>query len=456
MFALPKPFRSRSGSFFQLAHLAIAWALTFGAVLAQADPVRIDFVPPPLEGTLSLGIYDSAGKLVRVLNREAENADFTLGDDGLRAQWDGNDDHGIPCPAGTYRAKGVAVGELGVEGIDFVGNDWVGGDDAPHLSKITDMKVNGTGTLFILGLLPGQDKSSIGSVYSVAIKPSETPGEDAETVLTPQAQWPPMVVGPVFSAAGPISPGAGETLWHLDRKTGDITQKDAKGGILRTLKADSALPAAVILAASPTEDKVFVLYENADLQRVRGYDFTGLKPGDAPKVLFENEIIFSNSYEQIASRLKFPDGRPFAPAPVLTVSLVENPLDTPEKDKKKRKAPSIQLRAQVDKDGAWIATADGLPLCKVTDTPNLRWAAFGRLAANRPVTFFASDGAAVEEYQISGIGNLMAFDAGTYPWNPNAAAPSPSASPTPSATPTATPAPGAPLPPASLSGSAAK
>ena len=39
--------------------------------------VRISFVPPPLDGTISLGVYDAKGKLVRVLFREADINEFT-------------------------------------------------------------------------------------------------------------------------------------------------------------------------------------------------------------------------------------------------------------------------------------------------------------------------------------------------------------------------------------------
>src|SRR5436305_1788707 len=38
---------------------------------APARSVRISFVPPPMEGTISLGIYNRTGKLVRVLHTEA-------------------------------------------------------------------------------------------------------------------------------------------------------------------------------------------------------------------------------------------------------------------------------------------------------------------------------------------------------------------------------------------------
>src|SRR5678815_493714 len=51
---------------------------------ASKAAVRITFLPPPIDGTLSLGIYDKSGKLARTLHREAEaEKDFTVGLNGL-------------------------------------------------------------------------------------------------------------------------------------------------------------------------------------------------------------------------------------------------------------------------------------------------------------------------------------------------------------------------------------
>jgi hypothetical protein len=82
---------------------------------SPARNVRISFVPPPLEGRISLGIYDAQGKLVRVLHREADLREFTIGADALVTQWDGKNDIGQDLPAGTYHARGYLVGLLKVE-----------------------------------------------------------------------------------------------------------------------------------------------------------------------------------------------------------------------------------------------------------------------------------------------------------------------------------------------------
>src|SRR5713101_1751462 len=79
--------------------------------------VRLSFVPPPLEGTISLGIYDGSGKLVRVLHQEAELNEFTIGADALVTQWDGKNDDGEDLPAGKYRARGYLVGHFKVEDL---------------------------------------------------------------------------------------------------------------------------------------------------------------------------------------------------------------------------------------------------------------------------------------------------------------------------------------------------
>lgn len=65
-----------------------------------------------MEGTISLGIYDQAGKLVRVLHQNAQLSDFTIGPDALVTRWDGKDDGNQDLPSGRYHARGYVVGPL--------------------------------------------------------------------------------------------------------------------------------------------------------------------------------------------------------------------------------------------------------------------------------------------------------------------------------------------------------
>jgi hypothetical protein len=84
---------------------------------SPARSVRISFVPPPMEGTISLGIYDSNGKLVRVLHRQANLNKFIIGADALVTEWDGKNDDGQDLPAARYRARGYVVGPIQLEDL---------------------------------------------------------------------------------------------------------------------------------------------------------------------------------------------------------------------------------------------------------------------------------------------------------------------------------------------------
>jgi hypothetical protein len=82
--------------------------------------VPLRFVPPPMEGTISLGIWDSNDKLVRVLHNEAKIDKFTVEENSLSTTWDGKNNMGEDLPAGKYRARGYLVGKLKVEDLGKV------------------------------------------------------------------------------------------------------------------------------------------------------------------------------------------------------------------------------------------------------------------------------------------------------------------------------------------------
>src|SRR5438105_1551654 len=86
---------------------------SLAASAARNVPLR--FVPPPMEGTISLGIWDSNDKLVRVLHREAKIDNFTIDENALKTTWDGKNDAGEDLPPGKYRARGYLVAHLKVD-----------------------------------------------------------------------------------------------------------------------------------------------------------------------------------------------------------------------------------------------------------------------------------------------------------------------------------------------------
>jgi hypothetical protein len=107
-------------AFFGLGLACFAQETPSAAPVPSASPartVRISFLPPPLEGTISLGVYDANGQLVRVLHQEAELDEFTVGADALETKWDGKNDDGEDLPSGKYHARGFLVGHLKIEDL---------------------------------------------------------------------------------------------------------------------------------------------------------------------------------------------------------------------------------------------------------------------------------------------------------------------------------------------------
>jgi hypothetical protein len=102
----------------------------------ESNSHQLLFVPPPVEGAISLGAYDSKGKLVRVLKKSAEIDSFKSASDGLIIEWDRNDSQGKPVPNGKYFARGVLIGDVKVEGVAFHLNDWIDSSDDPRISKV--------------------------------------------------------------------------------------------------------------------------------------------------------------------------------------------------------------------------------------------------------------------------------------------------------------------------------
>ena len=88
------------------------------SVAARSVPLR--FVPPPMEGTISLGIWDANDKLVRVLHRESKIDKFTVEENSLSTTWDGKNDAGTDLVPGKYRARGYLVGKFKIDDLGKV------------------------------------------------------------------------------------------------------------------------------------------------------------------------------------------------------------------------------------------------------------------------------------------------------------------------------------------------
>ena len=377
---------------------AAAWLA--GDCLAQESPspvatpaqrsIRVSFAPPPLDGTISLGVYDAKGKLVRVLFREADINEFDIGSDSLSTTWDGKDDAGENVPPGKYSAHGFVVGDLKIEGVGFFFNDWISSADGPRFSHIRSLAVRDENLLLGVDLVP----PGAGHVlYDVADKSLSLKDTDEET----------------SGETSGSTPGRDGTRWVIEGM--EVKQLSARGEFLRRLPVLPNEPQPKAIAASLKEDRIYLLEENESRQRVRGLSLAATKSEGADQAVSEWKVDFEKS---IVAHKNFSiaGGKP------VTTPAEEN---VPDKVKVKLQANpllnddrvTVEMMIGLDADGSFIKSADGLPLCTISETQNLSRALLTLNGANT-LDVFQDDGAVVEQFRVSGIDQMMSFDCGGF------------------------------------------
>ena len=378
--------------------LAAAWL--GDKALAQESPtptatatpaprsIRVSFVPPPLDGTISLGVYDAKGKLVRVLFREADINEFNIGSDSLSTTWDGKDDVGENVPPGKYTAHGFVVGDLKIEGVGFFFNDWITSAEGPRFSHIRSLAMHDENLLLAVDLVP----PGVGHVlYDIADKSLTVKDTDPETT----------------NDAG--APGRDGTRWVIE--AGEVKQLAANGELLRQLPVVPEQPPAKAIAASLKENKIYLLEENEKEQRVRALSLVATKGNGSDQAISEWKVDFEKS---IVAHKNFSiaGGKP------VTTPAEEN---IPDKVKVKLQANPllnddrviVEMMIGLDADGSFIKAADGLPLCTISETQNLSRALLASHGANG-LDVFQDDGAVVEQFRITGVDEMMSFDCGGF------------------------------------------
>ncbi|HEX8679670.1 MAG TPA: hypothetical protein VF683_06910, partial [Chthoniobacterales bacterium] len=200
-------------------------------------------MPPPLEGTLSLGIYDAKGTLVRVLHREAELEEFEIGTDALKTTWDGKNNAGEAMPAGKYHARGYAIGDVEVDGVGYFFNDWIADDQSPRIRKIRQIWFRAN-SLIVQAEVTGTE----GSLFTCD-ENGRISGTYGEAV-------------PIGSMTR--APGKDETVWVIDTSESArrVKQLSRDGEAIRELKITADDPEPVAIAASSSDDRIFLLEEN--------------------------------------------------------------------------------------------------------------------------------------------------------------------------------------------------
>ena len=430
--------------------LAMCLALAPFAFAQEEEPppqkkgVRIAFIPPPMEGVWSLGIYDKKGKLVRVLAREATEKNFTVGLNGLITFWDGRDDGGKELPPGTYSASGYAVGALEVEGIAYHGNEWMIADDSPRFRRVSSLELRKGGRLALWAETP-DGKLRLIRMDQAGEFAGEIPAEPQVGAQAVGDGAPALDAGPppprAVIEAGKVvvldkggkrvlalpnvtnptdaSLGREGRVWIIDQtpERTEVKEFSLDGEFHRRLAIDPAEPVPTRIFASRTSDLIFLIEEKPGLQRVRGLALESAAAGEPPastesptstwKTVLSKTILASDTFAAISGKLQRQ--KPFSPEEKFTVRLLPNPL-------LKGESSTIQLNVSYDNLGSYLQTVDGLPLRRITETPNLKWVVIGKEGSGRLLSILQGDGSVVEEFRVRQLANMMAFDAGDYEW----------------------------------------
>jgi hypothetical protein len=411
---------------FPFAALLAALFLPPSSFAQDAPPpgMRITFLPPPMEGTLSLGIYEKKGALVRVMAREATEKDFIVGLNGLITYWDGKDDTGKVMPPGVYYARGYSVGAIDVEGVALHGNDWITDDDAPRPFRVIDLRAKGGDKVdVVLRTKAGEeitrplnfetqasDKPDAGDSVSV---------DDGKVKLTTNGQTRDFPLG-AGERALDATLGAHDRLWLIAQTPAgtEVRAYTLDGEFLRRLgyAPGDPLPRRILAArgdfAKRWSEQILLLEEDAKLQRVRSLALPKDSSASAPpawETVVEKAIWLVDTFDSVRDLLPHSGGKPFAAEKDFLVHLIENPLV-------KNESNSVHVSIGFNESGSFLQSPDGLPLRRITDTPALKWAAIGREGSGKQLTIFQSDGAVVEEFRARRLAVMMAFDAGDYEW----------------------------------------
>ncbi len=384
-----------------------------GAFL-RAQDIPITFVPPPMEGRISMGVFSSDGNLVRVLHRAREMKEFKVALNGLVTAWDGRDDSGVMLPAGSYRVRGILIGGNVRALLRETDNDWADGDVSRRVVRIPRVFPREDGGVRALCEIAG------GSARILELGPDggliseqDAPGPPAEDSVarvrdggvflgTGEDQFDKPFVSDAMEWASDVSPGRNGTFWVADVGPGSpgLKQFSGSGEFLRHLMPQDSDPWPVRVAAAAGDESVWVVEENAGLRRLRLLRLDVAPPGEEGASTW-NLISQRDIHPAIAS-----SSGTVAEA---RVRLLGNPLESGQ-------PRSMLLRLKIHGGKCVLETGDGLPLQELA--PACPGARLGlEQSEGTAWTARLADEAGLMVFDIATLSDIARIDAGDFQWN---------------------------------------
>ena len=145
------------------------------------------------------------------------------------------------------------------------------------------------------------------------------------------------------------------------------------------------------------------------MERVRSLRLLASKKnGEQPvsewKVEFEKKIVPHKDFRIENGKPTLTGGK--AAPDRVTVKLQPNTL-------KKDTRETVELIVAADAEGSVLKTADGLPLVSVSETPGVTRVILAR-ESEGALDVFQDDDAVVEQFRVTNLDRMMAFDAGEF------------------------------------------
>lgn len=372
---------------------------------------------PQPEGTLSLGIFNAAGKIVKTLASEQEVSSLKSHLNGVELLWDGTGEKGLPVQGSTYRAKGFLVGDLSTQGEAFHGNDWATDPEPKRPKSITGLRFQDG--VFVISLKDAAGTAFVTTHPLVTEKTtpsSPTPDPTAPVLARPPTPEPKEEFGIQCQAMD-------STQWRIE--DGKAMLKTADGIPLRQIKNLPGEPVPIAVAAAPDAPVVALVEQSRDRTRVRILRFRPL-PGEKWKptinpatktavtdtgvniwqTIFEHQII--NTESQSAAAKWLPSLKKAPASGKIKVPLTASSIDTNQN-------PSAEVAASFDDEGLQLRSADGLLLRRITSTVGIKWTCLAIDSADRSkLLLFQSDGAVIEEFSLPLPLAATPLDAGSF------------------------------------------